>query len=666
VSEERRAAIKQTPSGDSAALIGLNSWELHFLTPEQVAHYPEDKLSDLPGHLIQHVPAEKVSHLKRKNLTYLKTQEQVNALIRLDPTKLKFLLQDFHTVKEQIKLIPDEHLDKIASHAIELVPAEKIPFLGPNMFQGGELWVPQDKIPYIAPKDVPNIPTDFVRFCRTKNQLQALTKEQVPHLGTADLNKLCQIRTSLAKFLSLEQRNLLASSDVSQGQWPNEWKDICKALCQDIGKDHVQKLHHSQFSVLNEYFADKAKDLTDRQVGQLTIHHLDLLKKLSENQISKLSKNGLRGLVEASSWRIDRVTEDQVKTFNKDDGDLVASFKFSSYSSGCLSFKKFIKSLPDECFQHLIKDQVSSMDDFQYIRKLPMNKAPFLNRYRVKDLDPNETWDRQAIGHLKVEQLQHLSDAQNTHWIPCLKPSQCKKLITRGRYHPDKWSQKLISKLTPDQKPLIKALSQKNLLHLSVTGVQGIGKRQVKLLTKLDQIKAIPQKKFACLRPPQLKHLLKGDRSILQKMTAEQWMKLDEGDLGGVKIGDADLNTIPDAHDRFLTTTQIKKKRLNTGGKVFGQVMLGLLRTVFLPVILVSQFLVNFVITLFAGLRALFTRNPQYIGFFKSYAGRCFVFAPTDAFLAFVQLFAPAKYLQLKSRYYVRFVERSRCLDPGA
>lgn len=658
VSPERQAEIGTLPQ---KKIEDLDDKEIHFLTSEQIALLPDHVLKRLPGHLVKHVPAHKVAKLNRFQLSFLTTREQITTLLTNDPLKFQHLLKEPSTVKEQLKHLPDAFYQKVDPKVIEHVPPDKVHFLGENLFQGG-IWFTGEQVPDIAPKYVPRIPNNMLSACKGKAQIEKLTNAQIRYLGTGDLKQLCYLNPE-TQHPSKVQMKAFAHSNIEEGEWPEGWRALSKKLTSRWGKTYVSELHPSHFSVLEEDWNDvqeNVKCLTDTQIGQLRKEHERLLYWVPSDKVCLLSKDELRGI---SDSNLESVTEAQILTFDKNDGDLVKRFTFDLNRWWCSekydrpSYQRFLSSLPDVCFPLLTKEQVAQIEELAYARKLTMAQVPFIAGDVVKTFDPAHAWDREAIGHLTMEQLSFLSEGTHQTWIPCLKAEQCRKLLEKGKFHPNTWDPTVIAKLTADQKPFIDKLREEKLKCHSAREAQKIRKKRVTDLKK-EQIKKIPGTKFAYFTVQQLKSLFKIDRSILGRLTSEQWIRLDPADLG--PLTDQEIEKVPKGHDRFLSVNQIKRKSFKFGEVVAGHVLLGLVRSVFFPVIFAVQFVVNLVIMQLFLVAALFMKSPKGKQLIKGQAGKTFLFAPTDAFLAFVQLFSPAKYQQLRSQYRIRFVMRPR------
>jgi hypothetical protein len=147
-----------------------------------------------------------------------------------------------------------------------------------------------------------------------------------------------------------------------------------------------------------------------------------------------------------------------------------------------------------------------------------------------------------------------------------------------------------------------------------------------------------------------VKEITKNDAQVIVNVAAKQVQYLKNETLSKLPKKVMILKGVGKNRLHHLTITQVKKRDLSSGWRVTGHVLAGLFKTLFIPLMLVVDFIINIAKTTFCTLRLIFTLKARNGRKLLGQLKMTFLVGPAIDFVAPVEIFHPAKYLQVKSK----------------
>jgi hypothetical protein len=627
---------------------------------EEEGHYNE-------GEWTSWISPEMIQHINFDTQTqYLKDRSQilhvpVKEVYRLDiDTQVPLIGQDQipGLTDEQVPGCPDEYIRHLEPKQFQWLMERQYPFLiGETQIHA----VKEEKFALLKAKD--NFDEGYENQMQWihENQLGMVTIDQVKGLSLdqlLQLKDLCgeerweeiregmsikQIQSldtvALVKLLSsLQIKNHLSESQVPLLEDEYQIRSCPDKLVKKLDQYQVKSIKDEQVTHLRECYQIHA--IKDEQVKHLScevtppdiVNQLcwlsdDQLKQIEPEQVKGLSNEQLlklKNFVEIDWGRYrQHIIESQVDSFNTQqlfnllDKELISKFAKQQHVQFMIEAWQ-VKACPDDVVQHLDADsQVPQIKAVQ--------ASHLMGERQIRALKQNIDCVQGLVKH----QFVHMDDNQ----FPLVSQEQIAVF--------DKGSP-LFNKLIIEQ--------IQGIYQLIVIRNIPVGRVNDLLHTQFAQFQDEDRSMIRKLNKSQVKEITKDDTQVIANVAARQVQYLKNETLSKLPKKVMVLKGVGKNRLHHLTITQVKKRDLSSGWRVTGHVLAGLFKTLFTPLMIVVDFIINIAKTTFCTLRLIFTLKARNGRKLLGQMKMTFLVGPGINFVAPVEIFHPAKYLQLKSK----------------
>lgn len=663
-----------------AQLKGVSSEQYDFLQGK----IPAKRYKCFHGNLIEKIVAQHGDQITKSQISEIDNPEIIKRLELLSaginnyteglwtswisPLMIKHIDFDMQLqylkTSAQIKEVPVDLIKKLSKEQVAHISKEQVEYL-----EGEE--------------QIQNCPNTLIQYL-TGDQLNFLKSEQIRFLGREQVRLINKKETF--EYLSAEENS--SEGYFNQMQWITEdqYQFIAKEQVKGLNLEQITTVGYSGL-VEEKKISDKWREIGDgilgHQIGAFDTERLVYL--LSGPQISAhLKRKQVQFLKE--KWQVQhcpdklvkRLLASQVKKISKDQ---------VQYLEGELQ----IQAIPDAFFEHLSKEQLAFISDEQ-LELVTEKQVPGLKNDHLLLIDEAfckhitedqiATFDSKELVELLTEesqiqaclsgQIKFLSPAQ----IALIKPEQVSSLEGAEQI-----------KLLEGVEHLIQCLAKKQFEHLTNEMYQHLSQNQIaefdakdklfdeitvkqfKNIALLDVIRRVPDHLISELEYSQFSMLKNGDTAMIHQLTDRQVSLLEEKDhavIENIKVGsvkalkDKVLKFLPEnigvlenvSSDKLqhLTVRQIRVRNLSKGISKLGYAIAGLGKTLLMPLVIVADLIVNIFRTLFSILRALFVPTALNRQKIVRELKRTFMARPLIDMLGPLELFHPAKYIQIRAK----------------
>jgi len=582
-----------------------------FLPNDMVCHLEkEEKIRKLTSRQVAHVASTQANFVPQAKIQFLETEEQIKAVT--DPKKISVLTE------EQIPKISAAQVTHIDNETIHALKNELVPHLDVIKYN----YLCRDQIPSVPAENINRIPEHLVQYVATADQVKNLKDEWLKKLIKAD--QIGYIPIAKAGKISRDQWETLGSADTITKEGKalvhslSDLNDYPEKLVKHCSEGQLQKikvplyLSYASPSMAIHLSKDQidilaqTKDHSDDEDYDLRI--TKIVEKLSAQQVGDLKKN--------QTTLISKLTDDQLP-------QLPSSLFASLSEERVQKIEKLetLRVLPDVLVPLLLLSQYTKFT------KTDSEKIALLSESQIKKL---EATHKVVIQNLTLTQLEHL-------------PSSCFAQLTDQQVI-ELDSIELIRKLTSSQFKLLEAHHIKLFNKDSKTDQENVRHLTIK------QLDDLPEGLFKYMSSTQIKGIKADNTTLLNKISSEQVKHLQDTALKALPNDKKVLDGVDENRLHKLSIKQISVRNLYHAGKYAHHIAAGIGLTLVSPIQFIAELIYNLSILAFRCLCALFVQTKKNITKMKVQVQKTFVIDPALCFVRPVDIFYPAKHIQLESK----------------
>lgn len=490
---------------------------------------------------------------------------------------------------------------------------------------------------------IPHLSPEFYKTFTHPWQVNGVEPEQIDKL-----NKECWIYFSKAQMKSLSGAKI---AQLEKIQLPpekygwihgNQLVEIPTRFLNRILKEQIREITNAELIPQLETLAKKGEEFDDYSEGSWTrwiapkmVKHIDCDKQLKYlNEKNLIRKVPLAWVCKLDiQTQLPHIDRKQVLGLSKEQIQAITNRELFA-----LLRKSQMQCISDEQLPLVSTKQVPGLDNRQLLALKGIAGDQWA-RYRDRLSEAQiDGFDTQELFDLLSERQIRLF-AKKQHVVFMKKAEQI-------RACPDA----VVPQLDADsQVPHILKTQVKHLL----------GERQIRALENHTFIKKLKKHQFVHLDSGQFGHLSQAQikqfdktAAVIYNLSREQIAYLPEEALCKL-ANEADLlQRVENKRLHHLSIAQIKTRNLSSSWTVAGHVAAGTLKTALMPLIIVTTLIINITKSIFCVFQWLFARGAE-----RGEQGcklqrqlkKTFLAGPAGHISAVVEIFNPAKYLQIQS-----------------